>query len=78
MKLGRSKDNLGRDIISADDYAAEIKLLLEKAYKTFNDNLYAYHSRMTDSYDKAIKYHEYAAGDKVWLRKREFRMRRKR
>ena len=72
VTLGRAKSQLGQDIASPLDFAVETRLRLEQAYKTVNNNLRAYRSRMEKSYNASTKVHEYSAGDEVWLRKKEF------
>ena len=73
VKLGRSKEQLGRDIISASDFADEIRLKLAKAYETVNSNLVAYRNRMEKTYNKSTRVHQYSVGDEVWLRKKNFK-----
>ena len=73
VRLGRSKDQLGRDIASASDFASETKLRLEKTYESVNNNLKSYRSRMEKSYNTSLKKHEYTVGDEVWLRKKNFK-----
>lgn len=73
LRLGCSKDQLGRDIASAEDYAAETKIRLEKAYETVNKTLSTYRARMETNYNKSIKHRQYSVGDEVWLRKRNFK-----
>ena len=74
VKLGRSKDQFGRDIVSASDYAEELKLRMEKAFQTVNDNLATYRNRMKETYErKPPNVNNYAVDDDVWLRKKTFK-----
>ena len=62
VKLGTSTEKLGRDILSASDFAEELKLKLQKTYETINANMSKYRERMSNAYNNG-----YSAGDKVWL-----------
>ena len=73
VRLGRSKSQLGRDISSPSDFASKMKLRLEKTYKSVNTNLKGYRARMVTSYNTSVKHHDYAVGDEVWLRKKNFK-----
>ena len=73
VKLGVSKDQLGRDIITASDFAEELKLKLNKSYGTVNRNLLSSRKRMENSYNKSIRTNNYITGQKVWLRNKSFK-----
>ena len=67
VKLGTGTAQLRRDILSASDFAEELKLKLQKTYETVDSNMCKYRERMSNTYNKAIRVHEYSVGDKVWL-----------
>ena len=53
--------------MSANDFAEELKLKLQKTYETITANMSKYRERMSNAYDKSVRINEYSAGDKVWL-----------
>ena len=73
VKLGVSKEQVGRHVISAEDYAVESKLRLEKAFDSVNNNLAACRARMEKNYNKSTKLHPYSVEDEVWIRKKNFK-----
>ena len=73
VALGRSQDQLGRDILSAEDYADELKLRLTKAFGTVGTNLHKYRQRMEKSYNDPTRMVRYSVNDKVWLRNKTFK-----
>ena len=73
VKLGLSHDQLGRDILSAKDFAEEVKLRLTKAFGTVGTNLDKYRQQMESTYNKSTRLIEHSLHDKVWLRKKTFK-----
>ena len=73
VKLGLSHDQLGRDILSAKDFAEEVKLRLTKAFGTVGTNLNKYREQMESTYNKSTRLIEYSVHDKVWVRNKTFK-----
>ena len=65
VKLGTRTGKLGRDILSASDFAEELKLKLKKTHETINANMSKYRERMSNAYNKSVRINEYSAGDTV-------------
>ena len=73
VKLGLSRDQLGRDILSAKDFAEEVKLRLTKAFGTVGTNLDKYRQQMESTYNKSTRLIKHSLNDKVWVRNKTFK-----
>ena len=73
VKLGLSRDQLGRDILSAKDFAEEVKLRLTKAFGTVGTNLDKYRKQMESTYNKSTRLIEHSLHDRVWVRNKTFK-----
>ena len=57
-----------QDAQSAREYAAELKIRLTEVYKHVAMQLNLTRQQMQRQYNKNIYFHNYHAGEKVWLR----------
>ena len=62
------------DILSTDDYSSNVRTHLKDLYENVRDNLQVSRDKMKRQYDKNVNFQNYEIGEKVWLKKKNFKV----